>query len=411
MAKIKLILDTRRPTKTCEYPVVFRFSKNSESYPLATGIYCSKDCWDFELDKVTGVNAKRINLRLEDMAIDIDDAIYQLKKSGEESKMSARELRDYCSRNCNILAKSYKSHNKIVKWNTMMSMLINYRDKQKLGTYEVYDRTKKALEKFDVDINSKSWEDIDFAYLTDFDNFCRITMTINSVSIIMRCIRAIYNLALDNDLTENYPFRKFKIKQEQTRKRALTIDQLRELRDWEFAENDWRIEYRDIFMLIFYLIGINSVDLFSAKGSQVVNGRLEYRRAKTHKLYSVKIEPEAAKILEKYKGVNYLIAPGDRYASHTNYLAHLNDGIKAIGRKEGKRGEIIGNGPFAEISTYWARHTWATIAYEIGISVDIIGQALGHSNDNHSTTMIYIQTDRSKVDKANRKVIDYLNRR
>lgn len=59
------------------------------------------------------------------------------------------------------------------------------------------------------------------------------------------------------------------------------------------------------------------------------------------------------------------------------------------------------------LTTYFARHTWATLAYEIGIPLDTISQALGHSFGNR-TTLIYVKNDQAKVDAANRKVIDYL---
>ena len=70
----------------------------------------------------------------------------------------------------------------------------------------------------------------------------------------------------------------------------------------------------------------------------------------------------------------------------------------------------MGEGPFEELSTYWARHTWATLAYNIGIPVDIIGQALGHSDRSHSVTFTYIDTDVTKVDEANRRVIDLIKK-
>jgi integrase len=60
------------------------------------------------------------------------------------------------------------------------------------------------------------------------------------------------------------------------------------------------------------------------------------------------------------------------------------------------------------LSTYYARHTWATLAYGLNVPKDIISQALGHSN-GVSVTDIYIEYDRDKVDEANRKVIDYIN--
>jgi integrase len=88
----------------------------------------------------------------------------------------------------------------------------------------------------------------------------------------------------------------------------------------------------------------------------------------------------------------------------------MNDGLKKLGMEytEGK-GYVEGTKAICpELTSYWARHTWATIAYNIGVSKDIISQALGHSN-GVQVTDIYIQYDLEKVDEANRKVIDYIN--
>lgn len=103
-------------------------------------------------------------------------------------------------------------------------------------------------------------------------------LSINSQSIELRNIRAVFNQAINEDVAElnAYPFRKFKIKTEATRKRSLTIEQLRRLRDFECEES--QRQYRDMFMLIFYLAGINTVDLFNLK--KITNGYIEYRRPK-----------------------------------------------------------------------------------------------------------------------------------
>ncbi len=90
-----------------------------------------------------------------------------------------------------------------------------------------------------------------------------------------------------------------RLKTEQTEKRSLTIEELREVFTMEvlpYAEI-----YRDMFKLSFMLIGINPVDLFRLKNISS-HGRVDYRRAKTHKPYSIKVEPEALDIIRKYKG-------------------------------------------------------------------------------------------------------------
>lgn len=134
-----------------------------------------------------------------------------------------------------------------------------------------------------------------------------------------------------------------------------------------------------------------------------------YRRKKTGKLYSVKVEPEAMAIIERYRGKDHLLEAMDNHDDFLSWRTQLNKRLKALGQPTGKRGKVIGEGPFPELSTYWTRHTWSTLAYQIGIPIDTIAQALGHSDRTHSVTMIYIKTDQHRVDEANRRLIDYVN--
>lgn len=147
-----------------------------------------------------------------------------------------------------------------------------------------------------------------------------------------------------------------------------------------------------------------------AQHEQIQNLTEIIRRAKTGRLYSIKIEPEAAAIIQKYAGRTHLVNGLERYSDENSYLSRMNKRLKYLGCPRGKRGKILDKGLFPDLSTYWSRHTWATIAYEIGIPVDIIGQALGHSDRSHSVTFIYIKEDQGKVDEANRKVLDYIKK-
>lgn len=168
------------------------------------------------------------------------------------------------------------------------------------GTKGVYKHTLNRILLFDSEVGKKTFEDIDLQWLTDFEAFCAKTASKNARNIHLRNIRAVFNNAIDFDVTTSYPFRRFKVRPEATRKRSLTIEKLRELLNYECEPADE--PHRDIFLLIFTLIGMNIADLHSATHSQIIDGRLEYRRAKTHKLYSIKLEPEAISMIEKYAG-------------------------------------------------------------------------------------------------------------
>lgn len=259
--------------------------------------------------------------------------------------------------------------------------------KSEPSTIEKYIGTAKKVKSFDPHAD---W-DIDCAWLERFTSEMLKTQKVNTVSIHQRNIRAVFNWAIRNEWTDKYPFKRFKIIHEATRKRNLPIYKVRELRD---MNNLPRIQERarDIFMLMFYLIGINMKDLLLAKPEQYIDGRLEYIRAKTKKSYSIKVEPEAAALIDKYKGKDHLLNFCDNMTLHS-LTCTINRSLK----------ELIPG-----ITTYWSRHSWATIAYYSGISKDVISQALGHSSGS-GVTEIYIERDYRLVDAANRIVIDALN--
>ena len=399
---MKYYLDKRSVGKDGRCPLRLRMRKDGKTAMPLTGIRISPDNWDDDNQRAKDA---RLNLRLRDMLDNAEDYILRIKAEGRYVTMTLDEL--VCEVSKRILSIDVKVNLK----DTLSYQMERYRDRQpRRGTREVYDRTLQSLTSFDPDFQIRPIREIDYGYLTRFEAWCLGRgMKINSISILMRNIRTVFNEARREGVTNLYPFSTYKIKQEETRKRALTLKEVRLLLQIPVLEDQQR--YKDFFMLMLYLIGINTTDLFLARPEDLRNGRLEYRRDKTGKLYSVKVEPEAKEIIEKYRGKDYLLDPMDGHGDFLSWRSQLNKRLKAIGQQTGRKGKILGKGPFSEISTYWARHTWATLAYEVGISVDVIGQALGHSDRSHTVTFTYIKPDQGKVDEANRKVIDYITKK
>jgi len=239
--------------------------------------------------------------------------------------------------------------------------------------------------------------------MTEFYNYLLAKVSVTTASIYMRSIHAVFNDALDDELTSNDPFRKIKIRNSVTKDRSMTADQLRQL--FAYPCEEWQKEYVDMFKLILCLCGINIGDL--AHLTAVRNGRIEYDRLKTGRHYDIKVEPEAMEIIERYRGESHLLSILDRYKTHEDYNHHMNNALKKIGMDCAPGKRATGTPLFQEISTYYARYSWASIAAELGIPYDTIAAALGHSRAG--VTQVYIRTDmRKKVDDANRKVIDYV---
>jgi hypothetical protein len=205
-----------------------------------------------------------------------------------------------------------------------------------------------------------------------------------------------------------YPYDIFKIKHQETRHQDLTIEQTRTLKDYPLAENHIA-KSRDIFMLMIYLRGINAADLFGAKKEQIINGRLEYYRCKTGAFTSVKIEPEAWDIINRYSGEEYVLDIAERWTNTTDYLRKMDKYLKKVGPvKIEKYGKKTYSGMFDKLASNGARHTWASLTFDLGYSIDTASEGLTHKH-GHRTTNIYVNKRYQKnVDKANRDVIDYI---
>lgn len=396
MATVKLYLDTRRIKKDGSFPLKLNIH-NKGTFFVSTGYSVIPERWTGMEFTRQEPNYKTKNAALRKIVNDIENLFFRLEMDGKLKAMTDKAIKEAvekCLPGC-----TQEKPKCFIDYMTEFMLL-----KDKSGTRDVYTTTINKIANFD---STCTFDTMDIDWLRRFEKHMKDSgMKVNAYAIHLRNIRAVFNYAIDNDLTTLYPFRKFKIKKEETAKRSLTAEQVALLRDYDCE--DYQKRYRDIFMLMIYLIGINAVDLFNLK--QMINGRIEYHRAKTSKLYSIKVEPEALEIIERYRGNEYLLNVLDEYGNYQDFLHRMGIGLKQIGptTRTGLGGKKDREPLFPEISSYWARHTWATIAAELDIPKETISAALGHEIGSEVTS-IYIKFDRKKVDEANRKVIDYLN--
>lgn len=277
------------------------------------------------------------------------------------------------------------------------------------GTRQLYEDTYNKLKAFcedaQTDFDTLSFEQITVSFLGAFEQFCLKTQKQNTASRHLRDVRAVFNSAIDDGVTTNYPFRKYKIKTEETRDKSFSSEELRRLFDYRCYAGGQQ-EAVDMFKLMFCLIGINPVDL--AYLGKEKKGRVEYIRRKTHKLYSVKVEPEARKIMSMYKGKEHLLDIIERIPNYKTYFNRVGKVLRKVGmeRVSGKRNQ--GEAILEDVCIGSARTSWATIAQdELDIDREVIAAALGHHTVDVTST--YLRTQwRRKVDEANRKVLNWV---
>lgn len=389
----KLYLDTRTQKKDGTFPVKIYISNNRKVSFISTGFSSKIENWknDHFVDFEPNYRAK--NVRLREIINKVEKTIFDIEEKGELLSINNYRLIE-------IIKKKLSGKNDNMNFVDCLNEFIGTKTKQ--GTISVYRHTLFKIIEFD---QFATFNSITKEWLIKFENWLlKSGNKINTISIHLRNIRSVFNYAIDNEYTSVYPFRRYKIKKEETIKRSLSVEELRELINFEVEEYQKR--YRDIFMLMFYLLGINAVDLFNLP--PLKGNKITYHRAKTNRLYEIKVEPEAMKIINKYKGNKYMLNVLDEYKNYKDFLHRMNIGLQKIGEieRKGRGGKKIIESKFPKLTTYWTRHTWATIAASLDIPKETIAAALGHSSN--SVTDIYIKFDKSKIDEANRKVIDYV---
>lgn len=398
MATINFYLDCRAVAKGSHAPLKLVISKHGRTALISLDLKILPSQWDKRTRRIIEhPNKVKLNAYITRRKVDVENIIYSTYNDKDVSRMTAQQLKDYVLTKLNLKQDADK--------HLFAEHFLKTANSKSEGSRRVFLYTYGRLLAFAGDgLKSLRFEDITKDWLKDFEAFLSRTCTKNTRNISLRNIRIAFNDAIDNGITEHYPFRKYPIKNVPTKKRALNIIELATL----FNTDTQFKEYLDMFKLTFYLIGINMVDLYNIKS--IDHGRIEYHRAKTKRLYSIKVEPEALEIIDKYRGQQRLLNIYDRCKNYRHYTRRVNKSLQRIGSftKKGRGGKRYYTPLFPNITTYWARYSWASLAAELDIPKETIAAALGHSMGN-PTTAIYIDFNLSKVDEANRMVIDCLN--
>ena len=250
-----------------------------------------------------------------------------------------------------------------------------------------------------------SFADITTSMLERYQRWlCNRGIRLNTVSVYMRTLRALYNRAVENNADS--PFSAVFTGHEQTAKRSVTDEEIRRLLALQLDHLPHLAFARDIFMFSFMAMGMPFVDIAYLKWQQIHDGVLHYARHKTGHKVCVAIEPYMTEIISRHttQGSEYvfpILADTTAANIHHTYLKRLRAYNYALHRLS----QLIGSN--RTLSSYVARHSWASLAYRSGIDISLIAKAMGHTK--LSTTLIYIRAvlDPSLAE-ANKKVMQSL---
>lgn len=410
MATVHLYLDKRSLNTGDEAQIKIGINKQGSSAYIPLHIKVLPSQWDAQRERVKEhPNKTTINNFIQSRKAEVLNLIIDLTNKGELIKLTATQIKNKVKE---LIQPALDNSNSFI---ARMVAFANTRNAP--STKEKYEQTIQRILGYDKRAKSLTFEDITKDWLMGFDIFLQqYNKAKNGRNIHFRNIRAVFNDAIDNDITTFYPFRKFKIRPEATPKRSLSITQLREL--FNYKVEPYQQRYLDMFKLSFFLIGINVTDLCLLKDISD-DGYIEYKRAKTKRLYRIKVEQEALAIINKYRGKKLLLNLMDDISKPKTFTLKFDRALKEIGpitmelnpiwkpNSQKHRYIKVHHSAFPNITSYWARHTWATIAAELDIPNETISAALGHSITN-KTTAIYIDFNKKKIDEANRRIIDYV---
>lgn len=392
-------MDCRRADRDGRFPIRLSICKSKNTVYVGTGISLQAKEWSGTRCIATPLR-EVINKMLRKKLLNAENVDFQLQLKDDYHKLTASDIKQAIV--------SQFSEPSASDVGDFEPYYIKVADSKSESTKSVYLQSLSRLRAYlgDDGLRRLNFTDITTAWLSEFEAFLAKTApSANARSIHLRNIRAVFNCAITDELISHYPFRKFKIRQSPTLKRSLSVERLRQL--FSYSCQPYQRRHIDMFKLIFMLRGINMADLAHLK--TIEDGRINYIRAKTHKFYSVLVEPEALEIINRYRGSSYLLDIMDRYGKHQDYTKRANRSLQAVGEMKilpGRGGKKEIKPAFPGITMYWARHSWATTAAYLDVPKEVIAAGLGHGCD--TVTDIYIKFDDTKVDRANRMILDFV---
>lgn len=276
------------------------------------------------------------------------------------------------------------------------------------GTAQNYQRARNSFSLYrcgrDIPLRSVTSE-----LICDYESWLKQrSVTRNTVSFYMRILRSVYNKAVERGLVSpSTPFKYVYTGIEKTRKLAVDEGTVVRLRQLDLSGRPSLCFARDLFLFSFYCRGMAFVDMAYLRKSNVHGGLLTYARRKTGQLLHIRVEECMQRIIAQYAPLacsEYLfpiidsLDPSRAYLSYRSALSYYNKHLKELSALLGLE---------RRLSSYVARHTWATVARKMQIPVTIISEGLGHRSEQ--TTRIYLASlEQSVIDNANRRILQGL---
>ena len=287
----------------------------------------------------------------------------------------------------------------------LQEQVIRKEQMKRYGTAMTYANAYKRFREF------REGRDLTFDELTSDMMECYEAWLIdrrlkqNSISCYLRTLcTLLYKATGEGVMIERNLFKRVRLAYVKTTKRAISEKELKTIASLQLPGDTTIAFARDIFMFSFYMRGMPFVDMAYLRKIDLKNGMLAYSRKKTNQYLTVEWEKEAQEIIDRYAHLNpdspYLLPiiqkeDGTERKQYHRMLENINYNLKKIGEMTGLK---------MPLTTYTARHTWASVARNMDISISIISEGMGHNSIK--TTQVYLNSiDVSRINEANKKII------
>ncbi len=376
--------------------VCYALKKGSVRQVIESSHYVFADEWDERRCTIRHPTSERHHRIVNGIASDVRQiqSIIDMFTYGNKSVSVARVVKEYLRLRSVAMLFDYMSR-----------IIDRMSERGQCGTAANYTSALSSLRQYRRDIDLPL-TDITTFLLEDYQSYLRHrNVMINTMTFYLHILRAVYNRAVRERLIiDIHPFDAVSMSVEHTRKRALRLEDMKNLQKIVFRRRPALTFAKDIFLLLFYCRGMSFVDAAYLRKSDVRDGFIIYRRRKTNQLIKVKIVSEIATILSRYTPATspYLLPIiHSEETARSDYrcgLQRVNRALHHIGQR------LALNIP---LTTYVSRHTWATLARDREIPLPVISEALGHTSIR--TTQIYLaEVDADVVDRANSMIISLL---
>lgn len=402
MATLKLTLDNRRKYSDNRSPLIIRLTLNGKSTSIPLGIKIISIEWDPTKSRILKKHPQHqeLNLHLKNALLNYESRLIEIES--KNSNISLSELKRLVTKNKQDEVVTFK--------NFADDHIRNLETQKRFGNAQSFKTASNKLVEYGG--NNIMLDEIDYSFIRKLDTHLSSKgISANSIASYMRALRALLNCAgkmkcYDMSL---YPFNHFKIRTQKTSSRAETIQTIQAIKSLKLEMGSEQYHARNIFILVFGLIGISFMDLVLLKKSDYRNGRIIYKRRKTGKFYSIKVTSIVAEILAEYANDSseFLLPQFGLAGQDESKVRHfVNLGLKSTNRYLKQIGEKLECS--ITLTTYVARYSWANIAKNNGYSKDLIAEALGHNYGN-AVTGIYLDGYGDEViDLANEKIVSLL---